>query len=59
MHRDSSQEQPQRLEELVARQGYVWAKLQRDGAYPCEIQAARRALRELQAKLEAARRRRH
>lgn len=44
------------LEEFVRRQTFALQKLQWDGAYPCELRAAKRMLRSFEAKLEAARR---
>jgi hypothetical protein len=43
------------LEELIQRQTVTLEKLQRDGAYTCEIRAAQRMLRRLRAKLQARR----
>jgi hypothetical protein len=43
------------LEELIQRQTVTLEKLQRDGAYTCEIRAAQRMLRRLKAKLQARR----
>lgn len=45
-----------RLEEFVQRQTFALEKLERDGAYPCELRAAKRMLKSFEAKLETARR---
>jgi hypothetical protein len=43
------------LEELIRRQTFTLEKLQRDGAYACEIRAAKRMLRCFEAKLQTRR----
>lgn len=43
------------LEEFIWRQTFALEKLQRDGAYACEIRAAKRRLRCFEAKLQARR----
>lgn len=55
--RDGSKQAHHLLEERITRLTFVRAKLQRDGGYPCEIQAVQKALRSFEQALRTARRR--
>jgi hypothetical protein len=55
--RETSAPAPSVLEERITRLAFLRAKLERDGAYPCEIQSVQKALRGFEEALRAARRR--